>query len=92
MSILDALRVQKAQDQSVRDLAMLPQQEIIRLAQLGQIPADVAPVVINEKARIAKENANLQALLQQQGHDPFQASHQIRIRVQQCHRWSLKLV
>lgn len=67
MSILDALRVQKAQDQSVRDLAMLPQQEIIRLAQLGQIPADVAPVVINEKARIAKENANLQALLQQQG-------------------------
>ena len=66
MSILDALRVQKAQNQSVRDLAMLPQQEIIRLAQMGQIPADVAPVVINEKARIAQENANIQAMLQQQ--------------------------
>ena len=67
MSILDALRVQKAEQQSVRDLAKLPQQIIIQMAQRGDIPADVAPVVINEKARMAKEMANLQALMAQGG-------------------------
>ena len=61
MSILDALRVQKANQQSIAELAALPQNQIIRLAQMGQIPADVVPVVINEKARLAKEAANLQA-------------------------------
>jgi hypothetical protein len=55
MSILDALKVQKANQQSVSELAALPQNEIIRLAQMGQIPADVVPVVINEKARMAQE-------------------------------------
>ena len=69
MSILDALKVQKANQQSVSELAALPQNEIIRLAQLGQIPADVVPVVISEKARMAKETANMQAAaqMQQQG-------------------------
>lgn len=69
MSILDALKVQKANQQSVTDLAALPQNEIIRLAQMGQIPADVVPVVISEKARMAKEAANMRAAaqMQQQG-------------------------
>lgn len=69
MSILDALKVQKANQQSVSELAALPQNEIVRLAQMGQIPADVVPVVISEKARMAKEMANLQAAqqMQQQG-------------------------
>ena len=67
MSILDALRVQKANQQSVSQLAALPQNEIIRLAQMGHIPADVVPVVISEKARMAKEMANLQAAAQTQG-------------------------
>jgi len=72
MSILDALRVQKANQQSVSQLAALPQNEIIRLAQMGQIPADVVPVVINEKARMAKEEANMRAAMQmqQQGRIP----------------------
>lgn len=72
MSILDALRVQKANQQSVSQLAALPQNEIIRLAQMGQIPADVVPVVINEKARMAKEEANMRAAMQmqQQGRVP----------------------
>ena len=51
MSILGALKVQKANQQSIADLAALPQNQIIRLAQMGQIPADVVPVVISEKAR-----------------------------------------
>lgn len=67
MSILDALRVQKANQQSVSQLAALPQNEIIRLAQMGHIPADMVPVVISEKARMAKEMANLQAAAQTQG-------------------------
>lgn len=67
MSILDALRVQKAEQKSVRDLAMLPQQLIIQLAQRGDIPAEVAPVVINEKARIAEEKERMMAMAQSQG-------------------------
>jgi hypothetical protein len=70
MSILDALRVQKANQRSIADLAVLPQNEIIRLAQMGHIPADVVPVVINEKARMAKDAANLQAASQVQGGMP----------------------
>lgn len=61
MSILDALRIQKANQKSIMDLAALPQDEIIRLAQMGHIPADVVPVVINEKARMAASNANMEA-------------------------------
>lgn len=66
MSILDALKVQKANQQSVRELASLPQQEIIRMAQMGQIPADVVPVVINEKARMTQQAAQMKAAMQQQ--------------------------
>ena len=67
MSILDALRVQKAEQKSVRDLDMLPQQLIIQPAQRGDIPAEVAPVVINEKARIAEEKERMMAMAQSQG-------------------------
>jgi hypothetical protein len=66
MSILDALRVQKMNQQSVSQLSALPQNEIIRLAQMGHIPADVVPVVISEKARIAQEMANMQAAARMQ--------------------------
>lgn len=65
MSILDALKVQKADQKSIQQLAQLPQQMIIQMAQRGDIPAEVAPVVINEKARIAKEMANIQAMMAQ---------------------------
>jgi hypothetical protein len=67
MSILGALKVQKANQQSIADLAALPQNQIIRLAQMGQIPSDVVPVVISEKARMAKEAANMRAAQQTGG-------------------------
>lgn len=70
MSILDALRVQKANQRSIAELAALPQNEIIRMAQMGHIPADVVPVVISEKARMAKDMANMQAAAQVQGGVP----------------------
>ena len=65
MSILDALRLQRTEQNSVRDLAMLPQAKIIQLAQMGQIPAEVVPVIISEKARMAQTAAQMQAAQQQ---------------------------
>lgn len=64
MGILDALRVQRANQKSIRDLAALPQNEIIRMAQQGTIPADVVPVVLSEKARMAQEIAGARASAQ----------------------------
>lgn len=66
MSILDALRLQRSEQNSVRDLAMLPQAQIVQLAQSGQIPADVVPIIISEKARMAQQAAQLQAQPPQQ--------------------------
>lgn len=65
MSILDALRLQRTEQNSVRDLAMLPQAQIMQLAQTGQIPAEVVPVIISEKARMAQTAAQMQAAQQQ---------------------------
>jgi len=62
MGILDALRVQKAGQKSIQELSQLPQQEIMQMAQMGQIPADVVPVVISEKARMAQQAAQAQAM------------------------------
>lgn len=62
MSILDALRVQKSGQKSVQELSQLPQQEIMQMAQMGQIPADVVPVIISEKARLAQQAAQAQAM------------------------------
>jgi hypothetical protein len=62
MSILDALRVQRSGQKSVQELAQLPQQQIMQMAQMGQIPADVVPVVISEKARLAQQAAQAQAM------------------------------
>jgi hypothetical protein len=62
MSILDALRVQKAGQKSIQELSQLPQQQIMQMAQMGQIPADVVPVVISEKARLAQQAAQAQAM------------------------------
>lgn len=65
MSILDALRLQRSEQNSVRDLAMLPQAQIVQLAQAGQIPADIVPIIISEKARMAQQAAQMQAAQQQ---------------------------
>lgn len=66
MSILDALRLQRSEQNSVRDLAMLPQAQIVQLAQSGQIPAEVVPIIITEKARMAQQSAQMQAQPPQQ--------------------------
>lgn len=61
MSILDAL---KSQQGSIRELAMLPQQEILKLAQSGQLNISLVPVVLNEKALMIKQAAQMQAMAQ----------------------------
>lgn len=70
MSILDALRVQKANQASISEIARLPQNVIVSMAQTGDLPAHVVPIVLNEKARIAEQMANLQAAAQMQQQPP----------------------
>jgi hypothetical protein len=64
MSIIQALKMQQADERSIDQLAMLPQSEIMRMAQLGEIPPSVLPVIISEKARMTQEQANRQAMMQ----------------------------
>ena len=61
MSIVSALRSQQG---SIRELAMLPQQEILKLAQSGQLSGSLVPVVLNEKALMIKQSAQMQAAAQ----------------------------
>ena len=61
MSIVSALRSQQG---SIRELAMLPQQEILKLAQSGQLSVSLVPVVLNEKALMIKQSAQMQAAAQ----------------------------
>lgn len=62
MGITDALRMQEG---SIRELAMLPQQQILKMAQMGQLSVSMVPIVLNEKAQMAQQAANMQAMAQQ---------------------------
>ena len=83
MGILDALRVQKAGQKSVQELSQLPQQEIIKMAQMGQIPADVVPVIISEKARMAQQAAQAQAMQQQRPPTVMEQAMQLNAQQEQ---------
>ena len=61
MSILSAL---KTQEGSIRELAMLPQQQILSMAQMGQLDVSMVPVILNEKAQMVQQAANMQAMAQ----------------------------
>jgi hypothetical protein len=61
MSILSAL---KTQEGSLRELAMLPQQQILRMAQMGQLDVSMVPVILNEKAQMVQQAANAKAMAQ----------------------------
>lgn len=58
MGITQALKLQEG---SISSLAMLPQQQILALAQQGRIPADMVSIILNEKADMAQTAANMQA-------------------------------
>lgn len=67
MGVLQALKLQKG---SLREIAMLPQQQIMVMAQRGQIPAAMVPIVLSEKAQMAKEAQAQQAMMQAQQPPP----------------------
>ena len=62
MSIVSAL---KAQEGSIRELAMLPQQQLLKMAQMGQLSVSMVPIILSEKAQMAQQAANMQAMGQQ---------------------------
>jgi hypothetical protein len=62
MSILSALKTQQG---SIRELAALPQQQILKMAQMGQLDVSMVPVILNEKAQMVQQVANMQAMAQQ---------------------------
>lgn len=61
MGILQALKLQEG---PIESLAQLPQQQLIAMSQQGRIPADVLPIILNEKAQMAQAAANAQAMQQ----------------------------
>ena len=65
MSLLDAYKVQRSNKKSIRELALLPQDIIMSMAQIGDISSEIVPIVIAEKARMIKDNANRKALMEQ---------------------------
>lgn len=58
MGITQALKLQAG---PIDTLAKLPQQQLVQMAQQGRIPADVLPIILNEKAQMAQQAANMQA-------------------------------
>ncbi len=61
MGITQALKLQEG---PINTLAQLPQQQLMAMAQQGRIPADMLPIILNEKAQMAQAAANMQAMQQ----------------------------
>jgi len=61
MGITQALKLQEG---PINALAQLPQQQLMAMAQQGRIPADMLPIILNEKAQMAQQAANMQAMQQ----------------------------
>ena len=59
MGITQALKLQEG---PINTLAQLPQQQLMAMAQQGRIPADMLPIILNEKAEMAQAAANMQAM------------------------------
>lgn len=69
MAIMGLPTAIKLQEGSLQSLAMLPQNELMRLAQSRPSLLKILPIVLEEKAQMAKDSANFQAQMQlaQQG-------------------------
>jgi hypothetical protein len=61
MGITQALKLQEG---PIDALALLPQQQILALAQQKRIPADMVSIILNEKAQMEQQTANMQAAQQ----------------------------
>ena len=67
MSIVQNLKIL---NKPIAELAMLPQESIIRLAQMGQIPVGFVAPILGEKAEQSKASAAAAAMMSQQTPQP----------------------
>jgi soluble lytic murein transglycosylase-like protein len=80
MGITDALELQEG---SIKELAMLPQEILMQMAQTGRIAPTLLPVVLSEKADMAKQAANAQLLAKSaQGKPPSIIEQNMAINAQ----------
>lgn len=62
MSILNAIKEVKRDNNNLQDMALLPQYLIMQMAQRGEIQKELVPLIISKKAEIIEANARNQAL------------------------------
>ena len=62
MSILDAFKELKRDNNNLQDLALLPQALIMQMAQRGEIQKELVPLIIGKKAEMIEATARNQAL------------------------------
>ena len=62
MSILNAIKEIKRDNNNLQDMALLPQYLIMQMAQRGEIQKELVPLIISKKAEIIEDNARNQAL------------------------------
>ena len=62
MSILNAIKEIKRDNNNLQDMALLPQYLIMQMAQRGEIQKELVPLIISKKAEIIEANARNQAL------------------------------
>jgi len=63
MSILNAFKEIKRDNNNLQDMALLPQYLIMQMAQRGEIQKELVPLIISKKAEIIENNARNQALV-----------------------------
>jgi hypothetical protein len=70
MSILNAIKKVKQDNNNLQDLALLPQPLIMQMAQRGEISKELVPLIIGKKAEMIEAVARQKALAQGGGQQP----------------------
>ena len=64
MSILNAIKEVKRDNNNLQDMALLPQALIMQMAQRGEIQKELVPLIISKKAEMIEAVARQKALMQ----------------------------
>ena len=64
MSILNAIKEVKRDNNNLQDMALLPQALIMQMAQRGEIQKELVPLIISKKAEMIEATARQRALMQ----------------------------
>ena len=64
MSILNAIKEVKRDNNNLQDMALLPQALIMQMAQRGEIQKELVPLIIGKKAEMIEAAARQRALMQ----------------------------